>query len=166
MFKKIIQYFFLYILVHPSNDILAHPMPNTLINLMIQDNAVVMSIQIPLNDFEIVFDKKMADLRNPNEAKNALNNYLQNHIKVSSFDVLIWKLELISYAIRETTDPIVGSYNELQINLTTTPTNPSDLRTFTLQYDVVMHQVVTHKALVNITYDWANGIVEKNQVVL
>jgi HupE / UreJ protein len=163
MFKKITQYLFLYILIHQSNAILAHPMPNTLINLMIQEKAVVMSIQIPLNDFEIVFDKKIADLKNPNEAKNALNNYLQNHIKVSSFDGLIWKLELISYAIRETTDPIVGNYNELQINLTTTPTKPSDLRDFTLQYDVVMHQVVTHKALVNITYDWANGIVEKNQ---
>ena len=51
-----------------------------------------------------------------------------------------------------------GPYQELTAHLTLTPPAGADPRVFTLNYDAVMHQVVTHSALVSVRQDWAAGV--------
>ena len=44
------------------------------------------------------------------------------------------------------------------------PPSGAGVRDFVLRYDVIMHQVVTHKALVSVRSDWQSGHIEPTQV--
>lgn len=50
-----------------------------------------------------------------------------------------------------------GAYQEVTVHLDLTPPAGTGTRKFTLNYDVIMHQVVSHRALVGIRRDWAAG---------
>jgi hypothetical protein len=55
-----------------------------------------------------------------------------------------------------------NALQDLIINLKLTPPSGSTSRQFILNYDVVMHQVVTHTALVSIRQDWETGVVAEH----
>lgn len=59
-------------------------------------------------------------------------------------------------------DPMIGTYKEVVVHFTLTPPDARYLHTFVFNYDAVIHQVVTHSALVYVSQDWANGIQDKN----
>src|SRR4051812_13035335 len=58
----------------------------------------------------------------------------------------------------------VVPYRELVVTLSLNPPPGAGTRAFVLHYDVVLHQVVTHSALVSIRYDWATGAVGERPV--
>jgi hypothetical protein len=55
-----------------------------------------------------------------------------------------------------------GPYQELTVQLVLTPPAGASTRNFTLNYDVIVHQVVTHKAIVAIRQDWERGAYGEN----
>src|SRR5690242_475519 len=50
-----------------------------------------------------------------------------------------------------------GPFQEILVHLSLTQPAGVSARRFTLNYDVILHQVVTHKALVSIRNDWESG---------
>jgi len=52
----------------------------------------------------------------------------------------------------------------LIVRLSLIPPAGASPRNFILNYDAIMHQVVTHKALVSVHSDWASGRVEPTQI--
>jgi hypothetical protein len=50
-----------------------------------------------------------------------------------------------------------GPYRELLASATLTPPPGEPVRRFTLGYDVIVHRVVTHTALVSVRHDWSSG---------
>ncbi|MCU7729276.1 HupE/UreJ family protein [Actinoplanes sp. KI2] len=50
-----------------------------------------------------------------------------------------------------------GPYRELLASATLTPPPGVPVRRFTLGYDVIVHRVVTHTALVSVRHDWSSG---------
>jgi hypothetical protein len=48
-----------------------------------------------------------------------------------------------------------GPFQEVTVDLALIPPAQASLRDFTLRYDVIMHQVVTHKARISIRSDWS-----------
>jgi hypothetical protein len=143
----------------------AHPMPNSLLNLNIQEKNIRLSLQIPLSDFDIAFSKNIKDFTNPEDCKTALSNYFKKHIRLKSDNDTAWLLTVLDYQTQNITDPIVGDYSELVVKMLAKPSNLANVRQFTLYFDAILHQVVTHKILVNIAHDWENGIVEKSQTL-
>jgi hypothetical protein len=55
-------------------------------------------------------------------------------------------------------DVNVGKYKEVLIWFTMTPPQRKSLRNFLFHYDVIIHQVITHRILVYLKSDWKNGI--------
>lgn len=134
----------------------AHPMPNSLVDLKITPKNLVFEIQMPLADFETAFGEKV-DLNFPEK----LAAYFSQHLKIESAVGGFWKTNFGSAEILETNDAAVGKYTELRAILTAEPpTAGTDLRKFTLFYDVILHQIVTHQAIISIKQDWENGINE------
>lgn len=128
-------------------------MPNTLVNMQVKKSHIDVSIKVPLIDFQIAFADSVSD-----KTADKLKAYFQNHIKAFSTDKRAWQQNYIGYELAEMTDANVGKYIELTVNLTLTPPDAADLRTFDLYYDAVMHQIVTHQALIYVQQDWENGI--------
>lgn len=136
-------------------------MPNSIVGIFVRSNTLALDVQIPLNDFESAFGEK-PDL----SATQKLDEYFQKHLKIEGTDGVFWKLELEAATISEITDPNTGAYVELRTKFRAWPPTGANLRQFTLWYDVVLHQVVTHQAIVHVEQDWENGIAGQNTQTL
>ncbi|TAH19251.1 MAG: HupE/UreJ family protein [Cytophagales bacterium] len=132
----------------------AHPMPNTVIELTIQHKSIQMDILMPLSEFELAFGQKIGSNINENEQ---FRRYFQEHIRLQGKDKQTWEVKFISATIQETNSEIVGKYSELAVRIQIFPKTDSDIRYFLLFYDVIIHQVITHEALLNVVQDWESG---------
>jgi len=82
----------------------------------------------------------------------ALHTYLDQHVHPTSLDGRPWTV-----AVHETQNPLSGPYRELTAQVRLTPPAGEDVRHFSLAYDAVVQQVVTHKVMVVVRQDWARG---------
>jgi hypothetical protein len=139
--------------------VMAHPMPNTVVNLSIQKTTIGLTVKMPLQDFQIAFGAGANGLKAI--TSDNLKIYFQQHIKAIGADSTPWRQEFIGYDIAETVDKTVGSYQELTANMLLTPSVIAHLRAFDLHYDVLIHQIANHEALVYVHEDWENGIHEQ-----
>jgi len=90
--------------------------------------------------------------------KNEWRTYLLEHIKPTTPDGRAWTVAVDDLGIGDATQTASGPYRELSVHLTLMPPAGASSRAFTLNYDAVMHQVVTHSALVSVRQDWAAGV--------
>jgi hypothetical protein len=153
--KKIIAIAFLVFQVFHT---MAHPMPNTLIGLSVGQERLIFDIKIPLSDVETaVFE--MSDSISKSFSKDiVLANYFSKHLKIKGMDGSPWRCELISFDTLEATDAAVGKFTEMQFTLHAIPPPGANVRRFLLFYDAILHQIVTHQAILNVRQDWENGI--------
>lgn len=136
----------------------AHPMPNALLNLSILDQQINLKIQIPSADFEIAFGQPLSNFSTPESLKNSITAYFNQHLQFKNNKNIAWNTMLKEVQISQTKDAFNTDYQELVLTFEALPPDLLDLRNFTIFYDAVIHQVVTHKALVNVVADWQNGI--------
>lgn len=138
----------------------AHPMPNSLLNLTFQPHAIELKIQIPLSDFELAVKDSFS---NPATIAR-MGTYFYDHVRIEDDQQHTIHFTLKNYELQTGNDPFTGSYQELVVYLEAAlPQEMANNRTFKLYYDAILHQVVTHKALVSISHDWENGIIEAQQ---
>jgi hypothetical protein len=136
----------IYLIILLSKEVIAHPMPNTLMNLNIQKTQIDMTLKMPVSDFYIAF----GNLNNGfiEITSHKLQAYFLKHIKIISADSTVWQQQFKHYEVIESQDSIVGKYQELVVKLTLIPSVLSNLRAFTLVYDAIIHQIPNHEALV------------------
>lgn len=136
-----------------GSKVFAHPMPSSIVNLSVLQHFIQGEAKIPL----LELGNAVGDDRTANMADPFFKTYFTNHIQAVSFgNKWITRIENINVVTDQ--DPIIGTYKEVVVRFTLTPLNTRYLRTFTFNYDAVMHQVVTHSALVYVQQDWSNGI--------
>lgn len=70
---------------------------------------------------------------------------------------MAWTVTFRDIALSKAEQTSTGPYRELTVQATLTAPSGGDTRHFDLGYDAVIHQVVTHTALVSIRQDWATG---------
>jgi hypothetical protein len=137
----------------------AHPMPSSILMLDIVEKNINTELQMPLSELQLAMKIDLG--QHPENQlityREAIQNYLFNHIKIKNWNVTIGDL-LLSDSNQE----LSGDYKELSVKITLTPNDLKDLRNFELQYDVITHQVVTHETLVSIRNDWKSGIHGEN----
>lgn len=133
----------------------AHPMPNTLIDLSVGEHRLVFDIKIPLDDLAVVFGSLQTGALPKQEV---LGTYLTEHLKIYGLDGAAWQVSFVSLDTFEATDAFGISFGELQATIHADPPPGADVRRFFLHYDAILHQVVTHQAIVSIQSDWQNGI--------
>ena len=140
------QYFYLFLLVFLSKniEIQAHPMPNSILFLTVLEDKVEGRAQIPMRDLQSVLGEEVS--------LDDLKKYFLAHIKPIDLEGNQWKVEINNAKIINTNDSISGNYAELEIEFYILPKNMKSPYHFIFDYDVVCHQVVTHKVFVLVKY--------------
>ena len=143
------------------NTIIAHPMPNSVVLLNVHANRIDAELQIPLSELQAAFGHALNDSSAGLVARLGpqLRDYLIQHIRPQSPDGRYWIVTVNSMQMHETQNPVNGVYRELTAQVQLIPPLGEDVRRFAFHYDVVLHQVVTHKILVSVRQDWARGLV-------
>jgi len=144
----------------------AHQQPTTLAVLDVGSDNVTMDLHVPLNELELAFGHNVT--QRPEETiavwGPAFRQYLINHIHPMTSTGQPWTVQVLETRVGHAEQTQSGPFQEVFVRLSLTPPAGASLRNFVLNYDAVMHQVVTHKALVSVHSDWASGQVEPTQV--
>lgn len=147
------KYFLWLCILVSTGKAFAHPMPSSTVGLSVLNNFIRGEAKIPLIELgNAVGDSLVANMNNP-----FFKTYFTEHIKANT-DGHDWRTEIEDINVTTDKDPMIGTYKEVVVHFTLTPPDVRYLHSFTLAYDAVMHQVVTHSALVYISQDWNNGI--------
>jgi len=155
------KYLLLLILVFACVDLNAHPMPNSILLLDVKSNGVSAELHWPLKEFQFVFPNEDID-RDPNtliEREGAwLDSYQLAHMRVSDMNGHSWTISINSKKVVDAQQSFTGPYSELIFQLWLQAPPGVSAQHFTMNYDAIMHQVVTHKMLIRIRQDWDGGL--------
>ncbi|HKX31727.1 MAG TPA: HupE/UreJ family protein [Blastocatellia bacterium] len=149
--------------VSPRAD--AHPQPMTRVVLDLAPHQVAMNLHLPLGELELAFGHRVnqdPEVSLP-DWQAPLNAYLIGHLHPTT-DGRPWTVEVMGMAVQRAEQMQSGPFQEVLVHLLLTPPVGASTRKFTLNYDVILHQVVTHKALVSIHNDWERGQTAEEQV--
>ena len=165
---KKIHYLLLFILIYFPNKISAHPSPNSLLLMDIQENGVAVELQLPINELELALGQniKLNTAELINQFKSQLKDYLIQHIRPLSISRQNWLITIKNIELQPIKKENLDYSQDLIVHLFMQPPPNTNSRYFTLDYDVIMHQVVTHNALIKIKNDWNLGINGENPVEL
>jgi hypothetical protein len=142
----------------------AHPMPNSVVVLNIHEKHYTGQMQLPLGELQTAIGLGVNDHSEKliERLGNTLRKYLMQHIRPKSFEGKPWKVVLGDMKVIETKSQLTGDYRELVIDFEMSPPQNYDLRNFYFDYDVILHQVASHKTLVAVKQDWQQGIVSED----
>ena len=157
----------LFLIVAWTNTTFAHPSPNTLIFLDIKTDGVAAELRLPVGELGMALNP--AAPKTAEELlglfKDSLKIYLQTHITPLSMDGQKWTVEVGDMQVENVKDPQErNTIQDIIVKMWLKPPTGASSRAFILNYDVVMHQVVTHSALVSIRQDWETGVVAEHPV--
>lgn len=143
---------------------LAHPMPNSMVVLNIHEQHISGEIMLPLSELQSAIGMSVNDHsdRLVERLGDSLRSYLKQHIRPRSFEGKPWTVTLGKMKVIESKDKLAGEYKELVVAFEMAPPQHYDLRNFYFDYDVILHQVASHRALIHIKQDWAQGRVSED----
>ena len=144
---------------------LAHQAPYTNILLDVTTKRVAVELQIPVPELALSFGHDI--LKDPativEQYGAQLKEYLKAHIHPYLHKEDPWGVDILSMEMDKGTQVLSGPpFWELRVYLALLPNKNEDTRRFFLDYDVVLHEVINHTALVSIRDDWENGIITGN----
>jgi hypothetical protein len=160
--------FLFFILIHLPHKISAHPSPNSLILLDIQSNSVAVELQLPVSELELALGQNIK-LNTPEliaQLKPQLKDYLIQHIRPLSISHENWLIEIKNIELNAIKQTDLNGVQDVIVHLLMQPPTGKSTRNFIFDYDVILHQVVTHNALIKIKNDWESGINVNNSVEL
>jgi len=131
----------------------AHPMPHSVVLLDVHDTSVTADLELPVTDFTTASGLNVTAGPLPT---GAIRSYLIAHIKPVT-DGRAWTVSIGDVSLSQAEQTSTGPYRELLASATLTPPPGGSVRRFSLGYDVIVHQVVTHTALVSVRRDWPAG---------
>jgi hypothetical protein len=140
----------------------AHPSPNSILLLDVSSGRVVLEAHIPVPELALVLGEEIQ--RTPEvlteRFSSQLSAYLMEHVhayvdKSHPWQVTIKQMRMDKGRYLDSNIP----YWEVAVQFVLIPNSDEGTRSFTLQYDAVMHQVMNHVALISIRRDWEAGII-------
>jgi hypothetical protein len=141
----------------------AHPQPATLITLDIADDHVAAELHVPLPELELAFGHEVT--KQPLRGWDAaFRDYVLAHFRPATPGGERWSAVIGETRVTNAEQNQAGSFQEAIVNLRLTPPGAAAVGDFVLHHDLILHQVVTHKALVSIRSHWRAGRVEPTAV--
>lgn len=144
----------------------AHEQPTTLIVMDVSAGQVAMTLHLPLSELEFAFGHDVT--QNPEQNlprwRAPLGDYLMAHLRAITAPERHWAVVIGEMRLEEAVQLQSGKFQEVIVSVTMRPPDSVSARKFTLHYDAIMHQVVTHKAIVSIRRDWERGQIDERQV--
>ncbi|WP_406844433.1 HupE/UreJ family protein [Flavobacterium soyae] len=149
-----------------SQGISAHQTPSTIVLLDVNPKAVSVELQLPLGELELAFGHEIT--KDPEHLierfGSQLKEYLLAHIHPMTEKNKLWIVEVTNMIVGKAEQTGSGPYQEITVQLVLIPPTGESTRKFIFDYDVIMHQLVTHSALVSIRSDWELGQTNKEPV--
>ena len=144
-----------------STVISAHPMPHSIMLLDIKADGIKAQLSLPLKEFQFVFPEE--DLDNGYQTlitrkDKWLDRYLSQHLAITDSTGRPWVISITKKNVSENEQPLTGKYHELTFQLWMQAPQGSSPRNFIMHYDVIMHQLVTHKLFIKLNHDWYGGL--------
>ncbi|MFE1927145.1 HupE/UreJ family protein [Streptomyces asoensis] len=137
----------------------AHPMPHSVVRLDVYEHSVSARLEVPVDEFTRASGLGVPE-KTPADRTGAIRAYLAAHIHPTTTDGRTWQVAVGRLSLSRAVQTGTGEYRELIAQAVLTPPAGADVRHFTFGYDVIVHQVVTHTALVSVRQDWAAGQVD------
>ncbi|MGW2620711.1 HupE/UreJ family protein [Streptomyces sp. NPDC001500] len=140
----------------------AHPMPHSVVQLDVYQHSVSARLELPVDDFSRAsgIDLTRTTSAALSARAAAIRAYLGKHIHPTTTQGKAWQVAIGWLTLSHAAQTDTGTYRELVAQAELTPPAGADIRRFTFDYDVVVHQVVTHTALVTVRQDWSSGRVD------
>lgn len=140
----------------------AHVVPSTVIELDVHADDITAELTLPASDLTTASGLGIpAEGNLTADTAGRLTTYLQNHFVVTSTDGSAqWTVQIDDVTATQTEQWGTGAFPAVTATATLTPPDGADLRSFTLDDDVIMHQVVTAETFVILRSDWAAGQLE------
>lgn len=141
----------------------AHPMPHSVVELDVYQASVSARLELPADDFTRASGIDLSDTTQATLSgkAEAIRTYLGKHIHPTSTGGKAWQVSIGELSLSSTEQTSTGPYRELVAEAVLTPPAGTDVRRFTFDYDVIVHQVITHTVLVTVRQDWAAGQIEE-----
>jgi hypothetical protein len=132
----------------------AHPMPGSLVNLSILETSIKGEAKIPITELQNAIGEQQdyTDINSP-----FFIQYFLKHINANTGNKK-WYTVIHSATTTDGIDSIVGKYKEVIVYFELIAPPNTSPRQFTFNYDVVIHQVITHQIFINVQQDWFNGL--------
>jgi hypothetical protein len=140
----------------------AHPMPHSVVLLDVHENSVSAQLELPIQDFDTASGLDLSTVGQAQMPAAAARSYIAAHLKATTVEGQAWVVSIGALSLGQTQQTATGPYRELIAQAVLTPPVGGDVRHFVLDYDVIVHQVVTHVVLVSVRQDWAAGSVTEN----
>ena len=144
----------------------SHPMPNSLVLIDMHPNGVGLELQLPLVELKLAvsgqIDTNADDWAEKSE--DELKAYILKHLHPTGLNNEDWNVSITDMQVTPPPPGDQNQYRELSVQLWLQPASGTDVRSFILNYDVIINQVVTHTALVSIRQDWDAGIYQDHPV--
>lgn len=137
-------------------------MPHSVVQLDVYQASVTARLALPVDDFTRASGIDLSTIA-PTALSTkavAIRAYLAEHIHPTTLKGEAWQVGIGALSLSRTEQTSTGPYRELIAKAVLTPPTGADVRHFTLGYDVIVHQVITHVTLVSVRQDWAAGRVE------
>lgn len=138
---------------------LAHSMYQSAVLLDFRGNTVQTELQLPVDRLSISFRQTVDEEHFAGE-RSALQTYVLAHVHPVTPDGQSFSVKFVSMAIQT-----VEKAPYLVVHLVFTPPSGMNSDLFTLNYDVITHEIVTHVVLVSIRSD-SNAHIPVNDPLL
>lgn len=149
----------LLLLIIFSVNCFGHPMPNSVVLFDVKSNKIVCELQLPLKELQpaVPFDvtTNLDSLLKNHEAE--LRSYILSHFHIKGESQNNWLLMITNLRLAKAEQTATGVYQELIAEIVIAPVSDENIRNFTIYYDIIMHQVVNHRAILTVRQDWDNG---------
>ena len=148
----------------------SHAMPSSDVILRLRRGGVDARLILPIIELRLGWQKPlpMDAVQTIQQYGPDLKEYVLQHIHPTAPDGRPWTVTVRSLTPIAASAPneFVASSPDVQVDLTLTPPPGEPADRFTLHYDVIFHQLVTHTAIVSIASDWRGGLVSGPPVIL
>lgn len=160
LFSILFPAMFLVILSGSTRKVSAHAMYQTAVLLDFNGNKVGAELQLPVDRLSISF-KQTVDAEHFPAEQAQLRAYVLDHVHPVSPLGKPFKVEFLDESIQT-----VEKAPYLVVHLMLTPPAGASVDRFTLNYDVIAHEIVTHVVLISIRSDAQHPIPGDDPVLL
>jgi hypothetical protein len=145
-----------------SSPASAHVMPTSTVVLEVHEDEVQAQLRIPLDDFVLASGIELAATQDDLlvQKHDEIVAYIAKHFVPTSDEGKKWRVTVGDLGLASDRQLATGPYGVITATAHLVPPAGSDIRRFNLGYDVVIHQVVTHVAIVSVLADWDSGVID------
>jgi HupE / UreJ protein len=129
----------------------AHPMSTSAVFLAIGSGKVGGEVQLPVDRLAVALKRDLTPAEAAGPLRAEIERYTHRHIHAVGADGREWKVAVGGGHIER-----IDNVDHIVMSLSLTPPD-GKVTDFDLRYDVIVDQLVTHKAIATIRSQWAKG---------